>query len=479
MRKPLYIFFLFIIIFSFSLCRKDKGLSNYGNYPNDVGKIITIKCATSGCHNDASYPATNGLNLTTWADLFNGSKNGSPVVPYSSKFSSLCYFINTYPDLGLTNLPVMPLTGSPPLSREEVNTIKNWIDAGAPDINGFVKWSDNPNRKKIYVTNQGCDVVTVFDSETMLPMRFIQVGNNSGIEVPHMVKVSPDGQYWYVVFVNNNILQKYRCSDDALVGEANLGPNFDWNTIVITKDGKKAFCVAWTSNGHVASVDLDKMKLIRNYGGFVFPHGVALNKTNDFVYVTAQTGNFLYKIDTAFANVQQISLDANPPSSMSSLDIHEIILSPDSTTFYITCQNTNNICWYDIGSDTKITDIPTGVYPQEMTISKAKNKMYISCPYDSLSFPGNYGCVYQMDLTTNAMTPIKVGFMPHGIGIDEAKNLLYVASRNILTSGPAPHHTSVCSGRNGFVSYVDLTTLQVNSRRTEISVDPYSVNVRN
>jgi hypothetical protein len=38
-------------------------------------------------------------------------------------------------------------------------------------------WSDNPNRKKYYVLNQGCDVVTVFDAETQLPMRYITVGN--------------------------------------------------------------------------------------------------------------------------------------------------------------------------------------------------------------------------------------------------------------------------------------------------------------
>ena len=29
-----------------------------------------------------------------------------------------------------------------------VRTIKKWIDNGAPDINGKIKWADNPNRKK-------------------------------------------------------------------------------------------------------------------------------------------------------------------------------------------------------------------------------------------------------------------------------------------------------------------------------------------
>ncbi len=477
MRKPLYIVYSVMIIFIFSLCSKDKGLSNYGDYPNEIGKIINFKCATSGCHNDLSYPAANGLNLSSWNNLFKGANSGSPVIPYNSKFSTLCNYINTYPELGIIDKPTMPL--APPfLSKDEVTTIKNWIDAGAPDVNGFVKWSDNPNRKKIYVTNQGCDVVSVFDSETMLPMRYIQVGNNSGIEVPHMVRVSPDGQFWYVIFVNNNIMQKYRCSDDVLVGTASLGANFDWNTFIISDDGKKAYCVAWNSNGHIASVDLTNMKLITNYGGYVFPHGVALNGTNDTLYVTAQSGNFLYKLDTGFVNTYSMSLDGNLPSTTSSLDPHEIILSPDKSTFYITCQKVNQLYIMNIITWSLVNVIPMGAYPQEMVISPTNKKIYISCMYDSLSFPGSYGSIYVMDMLFYAVNKINVGFMPHGIGLDESKNLLYVASRNLLTNGPAPHHTGVCAGRNGYINYVNTQTLMVDKKRTEISIDPFSIGVR-
>jgi hypothetical protein len=69
--------------------------------------------------------------------------------------------------------------------------------------------------------------------------------------------------------------------------------------------------------------------------------------------------------------------------------------------------------------------------------------------------------------------------MPHGIGVDESKNLLYVANRNIYSDGPAPHHSSACGGRNGFLNFIDLKSLTVLTRRVELSVDPYSVSVRN
>ncbi len=479
MRYSIYIIILLFGAFFLSDCKKDKGLANYGGYPNEIGKIMVLKCATSGCHNSTSYLAAAGLDLTTWETMFNGSNAGSPVIPFRSDFSSLCYFINSYPELGAINYPSMPYNRSV-LSKEEVMAVKNWINDGAPDLNGNIKWADNPARKKVYVTNQGCDVVTVFDAETQLPMRFVTVGKDpNAIEVPHMVKVSPDGQYWYVVFVNANIMQKYRCSDDVLVGEANLGLYFDWNTLVISSDGARGYCVSWVSNGRIASVDLTQMKVINNYGGYFFPHGVALNGTNDTLYVTGQTGNYIMKIDTSLATTQTISIQPGfPPSTASSLNPHDILISPDKLNFYISCIGSNEVRVYNISMGTVIKTINVGTYPVEMSISPAKNKLFVACMEDVTSFPGFHGSVSRIDLTTFSEMRIQVGSMPHGIAVDESNGLVYVASRNILSSGPPPHHTSVCAGRNGFVSFIDLNTFTLKPKQTEISSDPYSVAFR-
>lgn len=479
-RRITYI--LFVLVLAFSFCRKDKGLTSFGSYPTSVAKTFVYKCATSGCHNAQSAPAANGLNLATWEDLFKGSNSGSPVIPFRSDFSSLCYFINTYSDLGPINIPTMPLNKAP-LSHEEVKAIKDWIDAGAPSADGKIMWVDNPLRKKIYVANQGCDVVTVLDAATRLPMRYISVGKDPNtIEVPHMIRVSPDGQFWYVVFAAGNYLQKFRCSDDALAGEVNLGPYINWNTFITTSDGKKGFCVSWSSNARIASVDLEQMKLINNVGGGLITniHGIALSPAEDEIYVTAQTGNYICKLDTGFTNgVQQISLENGQPiNTGSSLDPHEILLSPDKQSFYISCQATNEMRVFDIASQMVTNIIPVGVYPQEMAVSAIQNKLYISCPEDVTSFPGTHGSVSVMDLTTFNVQKIKVDALPHGIAVDDTRNLLYVASRNILSNGPAPHHSSVCAGRNGYINYFDLTTLNPVNKKTELSVDPYSISIR-
>lgn len=479
-KNIFYICSLFVtVVFLFS-CTKDSASPTFGNYPTDVGKIFTYKCATSGCHNTASYKGAADLNLSSLATLFQGSNTGSSVIPFRSDFSSLCYFINTYDELGSKNYPTMPLNANA-LSKEEVKTIKDWIDNGAPDINGNIMWSDNPNRKKYYVLNQGCDVVAVFDAATQLAIRYITVGNKPSIpESPHMISVSPDGQFWYVIFLANNIIQKFRTSDDTFVGELSLGAYQNWNTLVISDDSKKAYCISWQTNSRLAVVDIEHMTLLNNIGGgnFTDAHGVALNKTNDTIYITRQTGNYIYKIDTALNAFNEITLDGSGISNQtSSLDPHEITFSPDGTKYFVSCQTANQVRVMSTVGDILIQTISTGQYPLQIVKSSIKNKLYVTCQNEPSISINTKGCVTVIDMTTYQATNYSVGYQPHGIAIDETNGYVIVASRNILTNGPVPHHTGVC-GRNGFVNYFDITNMTLLTKKTEVASDPYFVAIR-
>lgn len=476
------IFFLVVLL----SCRKDVGKVNYGNYPHEIGNIFVNTCAVSGCHNSSSYKAASNLNLETWKTLFAGSSSGSPVIPFNSHFSSLCNFINTYSELGLPNAPSMPLNGKA-LAYEDVKKIKDWIDKGAPDINGNVMWADNPKRKKFYAVNQGCDVVTVFDAETQLPMRFIAVGNKPSAEVPHQIRVSPDGNYWYVIFINNNIMQKFRCSDDSYVGDIPLTPlaagkgpedDLNWNTFVISKDGKRAYCASWTQGGRVCSVDLENMKFIHYSALLYFPHGTVLNATEDKIYVASQTGNFITELDTGFTDGNYLFLDNTASQNFGkSIDPHDMILSPDGKNIVVTCQQSNDVRILNIATGQVTNIIPTGIFPQEVIYSKTMDQYFVSCTEDYVTLPGATGIVTRIDANTYNTTNIKCGYQPHGIAVDETKKLLYVLSRNISANGPLPHHTSEC-GRNGFVNFVDLNTFTVLPKRYELSSDPYFIFAR-
>lgn len=477
---PIFLITILIVV-SINSCVYEKGTPDFNGYPDDIGKIMFTKCATPGCHNDLSREAAGGVSMESWGKLFEGGRNSSTLIPFRHDYSLLFYYTNTYPDLGVTLLPVMPYNKDP-LTRDEIKVLENWIDAGAPDRNGFVKFSDDANRKKIYVTNQGCDVVTVFDQETLLPMRYINVGNTAGTEAPHDIKVSPDGQYWYVVLLQGNAMQKFRTSDDSFVGEAYLGVK-NWNTITLNNAGSKAYIVDWGSSGDIVEVDLNTLTAIHHIG-FNYPHGACLNPAGDTLYVTQQTNsNKLYKIPVNdFSAFVEVNLFTSSPPTF--LNTHVVDFSPDGTKYFVTCEGTSEVRVFQQGSDQLLATIPVGADVSEMTMSVTHNYLFVTSEEDTISFPGKRGSVAVIDMASNSLlTTIYTGHQPHGISVDDAKDLVYVANRNKTNDGPAPHHSGNCGGRNGYVTFIDMSTLALlqngsGTKKIEVSVDPYEIAIR-
>ncbi|MDQ3047642.1 MAG: YncE family protein [Bacteroidota bacterium] len=486
-QKTTYLFFILLTIsIVFSTCMSEKGVPEFGGFPDEVGKLIFTKCATAGCHTDQSKDAAGGLSLTSWENLFEGGRNSVSVIPFRHDFSTMFFYTNTYNDLGISLNPTMPYNRTP-LDKEEVILLRDWINEGAPNRDGMVKFADNPNRKKFYVVNQGCDVVTVFDQATLLPMRYINVFSDAGIQSPHMIRVSPDNQFWYVIALGGSYLEKYSCIDDSFVSRALISTGY-WNTFVISSDSQTAYCVDLSPTGaKIATVNLNTMSASIQ-GGFTFPHGSALNNTNDVLYVTQQTNsNKLYKIPVAdFSTFTEVDLFTTPPSSF--INAHEIKFSPDGSKYVITCQSAASpeVRIFQTSNDSLLAIIPVGAMPSELSFSTSTDYCFVTCTEDLVNFSGKRGSVAVINYQTNSFVKyIYTGHQPHGVEVDDSKKLIYISNRNSSSDGPAPHHTSACGGRNGNVSFIDLNTLEMvpssngfGIKKIEISVDPYSVAIR-
>lgn len=468
---------LFLLLLTGCTYDKKEIEADTQNYPPQIANIILNKCATSGCHNESSYSNADGILMSNYANLFKGSDHGAVIIPFRPDQSSLLFFTNTYKDLGLMAAPTMPLYGTP-LSREEIKTLQDWIGKGAPDAKGNLYYPDDINRAKIYVSNQGCDIVYVLDAATRLPMRAIDVGKSPAIEAPHQVKISPDGQYWYAVFYQGTVLQQFSTANDMLLRTYEIGSG-GWSTVALSADNKMAY-VMDLNTGKIAFLDLET-------GSYSYltkmanPHGCVLVNNDKTLYVSAQTGNFLYKIDVSDPSApvyKQISLDGKPISYLSSIDPHEVLFSSDQSRYYVTCQKSNDVRIFNTSNDSLIGSVKTGIFPQEMAYSKKQNLLFVTCTDDSLNAPvGTKGTVTVIDISSmSALTTLYGFYQPHGIACDDASGLVYVANRNVSPSGPAPHHASACGGRNGFMQLIDPSTLKtIGNYKVELSTDPYSM----
>lgn len=490
MHKAL--FFLFLLL-SLNACEYDvvEQPSEVGKYPAEIEAIVVTRCATPGCHTPISKDAAGGLDLSTWDAMFRGTNNGAVTIPFSSDFSLLCYYTNTDSTLGLVAQPTMPINSSP-LSTVEYLKLRDWIDAGAPDRSGAVKFESDPLRHKFYVINQGCDVATVFDADSRMAMRMVDLGVLPGAsppESPHNVKVTPDGKYWVVVFLNSDIVQVFDANTDKPVRSIPIGGGTSggWNTLVVSKDSQKAYAVDYT-NGRVAFVDL-VAGTSQTKGPFPITgnsqpnlHGIALNSSDDTLYVTCQEISRILKIPVNDPfSYEDVNINPLGPWQLPfPMKPHELVFSPDYSKYFITCQDTNvnQVRVFSTATDQLLQVIPVGKVPLEMAVSASRNVLFVTNTEDDY-YPDVTGSISVIDLTTLAeIKRIKVGWQPHGIAVDEDKDVVYVANRN-FTGGPAPHHAASCAGKNGYLNMISLSTLdRVTDFRPEVSVDPYAVSVR-
>ena len=465
---------------------------DYGGFPSAIGKIIVNKCATAGCHNAASYQNSAGLRLVTWEHLVLGSGNGSVVVPYNTDYSPLLYFVNTNPARGTVATPTMPYN-APPLSDAEYNTLKEWIANGAPDKDGNIAFAaDADTRQKIYLTQQGCDLVAVIDAKSELVMRYIGIGTNPGlIESPHCLRVSGDGSNAYVSFLAGTAAQKIDTRTDKVAGNINLGAG-SWNILYIAPGDSLLATTDWVADGRIVFANTNTLATLpwltgSGSGLFVFPHGIASSPAADTFYVTAQYGNVVYKYQPYEPFYKKVSINGAPPvatnnNDNSSPNPHEILMSPDHSRYFLTCQGTNEIRVMDAHADALLKVIPVGSFPQEMAISTTKPYLFVTCLEDAgNSLSGRKGSVYVINYNTYEVVKVIYGdfYQPHGIAVDDRNGKIFVASTTANPGGPAPHHATACGGRAGWYSVYDLNTLDpVNSKRHQGAVRPYSADVR-
>jgi hypothetical protein len=92
------------------------------SFVNDIQPFLEIKCANSGCHDDATR--AGGLALTSCAST---KSDFSIVYPGNSQNSRIVWAVQ-----GLSGAePMPPLGTTKPLTANQIRGLKTWIDEGA------------------------------------------------------------------------------------------------------------------------------------------------------------------------------------------------------------------------------------------------------------------------------------------------------------------------------------------------------------
>lgn len=99
------------------------------SFANSIQPVLAARCGIVGCHGGSS--AEGGLNLgaVTYHNVLHGSGNHGPIlVVGNGAASSLYYKMTTSPQFESRMPP-----GGPYVPTSDIQRLKDWIDAGAPD----------------------------------------------------------------------------------------------------------------------------------------------------------------------------------------------------------------------------------------------------------------------------------------------------------------------------------------------------------
>lgn len=470
-------------------CKKDQAKQRDG-FPEHISKIISGSCATAGCHTETSRGGAAGLSLESWSGLFEGANNGNAaVVPYAPDQSPLLFFINTFDNLGPTISPAMPYNADE-MTQEEVKMFMDWVAEGAPNALGEVAFAPKNTETKMYVINSMCSLVAVIDGETGLVMRYISV---DGQEFPEAIEVSPDGERVYLLHQTGEFTT-IDAKHDVVLKQLDLGEGW-WRSLAISPDSKYAMATDFTGNTNLAGGQIVLVNLETNQiqsridlaaDSIYFPYGATITKDFTTAYVSCYKGNFLYKFDLSDINSPQVSKVLLQPGEQvtygtSTYKPGNIEILPDQSAYFVLCERSKEIRKFSLVNDELLGVLSFDANPRELCIAAEHGNVFVSCTEDQATFNDGKGAVHVVDFSSMQLVKsIYTGYQPRGMVYDKQKDLLYVANRNADPVGAdAPHHYTDCDGNNGYLTTVNLGTLEVvDDYKPELSVDPYAIAIR-
>jgi DNA-binding beta-propeller fold protein YncE len=463
------------------------------NYPDSIGSLMLSSCATSGCHNASA--AAGGLDLSSWQAALRGSGFGAVVMPYAAQESHLFQHMNTYEELGLRASPVMPPDSSgPPLSREQVLRVADWIGSGALARDGSYYWkaAEQQAGGKVFALCSGSDLMAVFSQDSARIMRFVPVGQREGeLESPHYAKVSPDGRFVYLTLIGGNLLEKYRSDTYALEGRLALGSSP--SIILLSPDGSRALVSHWNdaaAEAKLSLIETASMTLLdelRADGDFLsYPHGMAATPGFDTLYLGANQGNYISRIrlsSSGFLEEEKLPLDplGDPiPRPTQDYQPYQLFLSPDGSRLFISCSQKNEVWVMNPRTGALLKRIGVGKFPRLMSYDAPSGRLFVACRAEE-NFPQQgsmQGCISVIRLASMEWEQnlYRCGHRPHGIAVDAGRRLLYVSSENTGGADPPHHALSGNALPPGKLNVIDLGSLQViRARETELAEFPSGV----
>ncbi len=234
------------------------------------------------------------------------------------------------------------------------------VDTGTDRIIGEIRVGRTPKHVELsrdgrfaYVANQGDNTISIVDIEQRKEVETIEVG-----KWPYVAKIDRKEQFIWVTNTYENTVSIIDAKKKTVVGVIEVG--LQPMGLAFSKDKKYAF-VSNSGSGTVSVINLEQRKVIKNISVGNRPIDIEVSKWSRKAYVAvAGEGNVKVIDPVSLKVIGIINLGEERGA-------HGILLNPTGRYAYVTNQDSNSVSLlqleYTGGGGQVVTTIPVGRFP--------------------------------------------------------------------------------------------------------------------
>lgn len=285
---------------------------------------------------------------------------------------------------------------------------------------------------RVYVANEGADMVSVHDTVSFEKLASIPVG-----QTPHNVQVSPDGKF---AWVTNNGEPGPATGHSADKGAAHVAHGVQFGAVwvidtrthavvdkvsvgahpahvVVTPDGSLAYVTNGGDNS-VSVIDTSTRKLVVTIAVGQFPHGIRVSPDGKEVYVANMKGGTVSVIDTASQKeVAQLPVGKSPAQTG---------FTPDGRFAFVSLSQENAVALIDPAAREVIRKIAVGTVPIQLYATPDSRTLLVA-NQGTRKMPGK--TISLIDIASfKVVKTLETGKGAHGLVVDREGRLAYVTN---------------------------------------------------
>ncbi len=401
-----------------------------------------------------------GLSLESWDDIMAGSDHGEIVVPYDPDGSLLIRLATSLSDEDSLS------TYAAKLSDEEIQTVRSWIERGAPDDEGFIAYSDASDL--LYACIQGAAKIAVIDMDANVVIRTVdlqQLGFTENSR-PHHVAVEPDGSAYYVSLIGDDTVLKFNRNNELMDQIAFERPGM----LVVSPTDSLLFVgrsmKAVNPPQRIGIVERNGMEIEELDVFFPRPHALAIDPTGTYVYVGSLAENRMAVVDHKAGSPQLQSLEGETHTLV------QFAVSPDGNMMVVGGQLTGEFFFFDTSAPSAPIlegSVKVGMAPWHPVFSPDGAFVWFG------NKMGNRATVIDVAGRTVAAT-IDGLSEPHGAAISPDGRNVYLSNNN-LKGAYSGRYAWQDGHLPGIIAVIDSETREI-TKMLEVGPNPTGLGTR-